>query len=217
MSDQPLVVARIRGSTDEAPRFTRSATIEELLANVEAHLPVDKVYILQPHPDGNGYSFREAGLIVLDILRDGLQRQVTQPYVPPAPYDHSQDVTNYDKTAMENYTPEGLKERYTPQGIPDQVRPNPTTSEGFVFGQDPEHAIAPKKTQQELLAERGLEVPPETKKKRKRKGKPTPSITEKDLDGPLPHPISQGSMRRVNSISTATQAEAMAASKQIFK
>lgn len=209
MTDQ-LVVARYRG-TQNAPKFTRPSTVDELLKEVVERIPVDLVYFLVPHPDGKGYSFREAGLVTLDILSEGYQHP-TPLLTPPAPFlSHSE--------------PAGINVKQTSPTLP-QPLDNPTDPSGYAFGQDLDLKLLPTKTQRELLAERGLELPPKSSKvapgspkKKRSKGKPTPSITEADIDasGPLLHPVSNGSRVEITSISQATQAEAAAASKQIFK
>lgn len=165
MPDQ-LVVARYKGET--SPRFTKSCTIQELLVGLVERLPVDMIYFVVPHPDGKGYSLREAGLITLDLQpAESQSLPVQQP--PP------------------------------PSSIPALT---PAHTLPFTFSDESLNFPRPK-SQAELLAERGLEQP-SSKPKRTRKRKPT-------TDENLPHPVSN-STRRVTSISTATPAEAEAAS-----
>lgn len=61
MTDHLLVARFKKGG------FSRTGTIQEVLQSLTDLLPVDNLYFLVPHPDGQGYSLREAGVAVIDI------------------------------------------------------------------------------------------------------------------------------------------------------
>lgn len=67
MTTQVKLVARFKDSTPESPRFTQTGTIEELIRHVNERLPVDVVYVVEPHADGLGFSLREAGTLIVTI------------------------------------------------------------------------------------------------------------------------------------------------------
>ena len=75
-----LVSARIPG---EKPRFTSVLEIEELLAAAQKTLPMDKVYIVQEGP--GGFSFREAGVLVVSFQAIGEVAPHSEPPVAPIP------------------------------------------------------------------------------------------------------------------------------------
>lgn len=61
-----LVIARIKRQ-DATLDFTRPRSVPDLMAELSKAVPVDKIYTFVPDPDGNGYSLREVGQVVLDI------------------------------------------------------------------------------------------------------------------------------------------------------
>ena len=174
-----LVVARFKGAPNETPRFTRTATIDELMKEVAASIPVDMIYFVVPHPDGKGFSLREAGLVILDVLQQD-EVKTPQPLVPPA---------------LEVVHQNGLISQDTRTMAPEIY---PMGSNGLDFK---------PKSQSELLAERGLEQAP---KSRKKSGK-APKRQREDL--PLPTTISKGGIVKTTGFRTATPAEAAAASQ----
>lgn len=62
MTDQPQFTARLRSG-----EFTRSTTAANLFSSLQQLLPVDKIYMLIPHPDGKGYELLEAGTLTVDF------------------------------------------------------------------------------------------------------------------------------------------------------
>lgn len=191
-------MARVR-RPDGSWHFTRSTSIGELAEEAAKHLPCDVIYSFVP--DGFGFSLQPVGVFTLDVKPfqpEDLQSPVRPQVKPPAPIE--------EEPVVIDDTPSGIKEVNPPQGIPDR----------FLF-----EGPIPTKTQQELLAERGLEIAPEKPevRRRTRKAKPAPSFTDADLpddDNELPRPVGRGQIQ-ITGISQATEAEAMAASKQIFK
>ena len=192
--DQPLVIVRLKKPKGDV--VFRSTTIPQLFEDLKALVPETVIYGLVP--DGSGYSLQPVGVVTLDVKTlqpEDLLGQVGPQVEPPAPPPIQEEVP----------APlEGIKAEYASQGIPDQAQ--------FLF-----EGPIPTKTQQELLTERGLEVPPDAPKKRTRKAKPVPSETDDDIDdSKLPNPTGRGQVQ-ITAFSNATPAEAEAASRQIFK
>lgn len=67
MTNDIQVVARFKGGDPVNPRFTKTASLKELMLEVMKALPVDMVYMVLPHQDGKGYSLRELGVLTADI------------------------------------------------------------------------------------------------------------------------------------------------------
>lgn len=209
----PLVVARFKPVEGQPLRFTASASPEELLASLEAKLPVDLIYGLIPFPDGKGYSLRELGLVALTVNSDVLPERAAA----PAPQAPTADRVTPGPAAppLPSHEPVQLK-------LPLEI---PAPSSGYSFSPNVEHA---PKSQGELLKERGLEQAPPTASRRpkvtRKRGKPAkalghagePSVTDADLppDSALPtvRNLRGANSRSVVAFTQATQAEAEAAS-----
>ncbi len=163
--DQLQVVASLKRGG-----FTKSGTIDEVLKAIEDILPVQQIFFVLPHPDGKGYSLREAGKLVLDIQASAdveavvPQEVLTASPTPPAPPTpisapqplYGQVVTNPIATP-------------TPQVIPPSNEPSVVLT-GNLLG------IGPIKSQRTIAIERGLEpprpvAPPPKARKRKAKVK----------------------------------------------
>lgn len=84
--------------------FTRSGEPTEVFKALMEMLPYDKIYFVDMHPDGKGYSLREAGTLVLDFTppegveisapaasapQEIVPQSLPQPPVPPTPYEEA--------------------------------------------------------------------------------------------------------------------------------
>lgn len=193
-----LVAGRLKGGDPLNPTFTKTVTLAELLLSITQRLPVDTIYYMVPHEDGRGYSMRECGTVVIDIIPSDegtTSREATKS--PKRPIAELPDAT------VANPSPQAADTAPTGHFEPMNERDD--------------LSIAPPKSQAQLLAERGLEQPlPSPKPKRKSKNKcksaakSDSSLEIKDED--LPNPVSRSS-RKVSSIRQATPQEAAAASK----
>lgn len=194
-------MARFKG--DGPLRFTRSSTAEQLTAELVKAIPVDMVYCVVPNPDGSGYSLREVGPVTLDILPSS--PNLVMPHTPPAFTAVEGDREDNDPQRLASSPPSqpATFVSHIPPVVSHQVDKDP-------FESDQPYRF-PVKSQAELLAERGIvETPPARSvatpaKKRSRKAKPAP------LDA-APRKVISNSTRQVTGFTTATPAEAAAAS-----
>lgn len=195
----PLVMGRIRGSDPKSPRFTASTTHQDLMAKLAEQLPVDLIYFVVPHPDGKGFSLREAGQVVLDIQvspdldmpLETVTPKPLQPPAPPAPTELAPTVAEIGQQLPQDYV----------FGVQAPNEPDP-----FKFERP--------RSQAELLKERGIEQPKvNLAPKKKTRGKSRAKALDDIPDDQLPNPVSLGGRVQTNHISTATQAEQAAASK----
>jgi hypothetical protein len=220
-----LVVARLRPRTpNEAPRFTRMGTTEELLTELQAMLPADTAYVVVPDPDGKGFSFREAFRIQLTVTPSvgqfwdaprGAVLVTPEPLTPPAsPMDFA-GVTDM----MRGESPQDATGRDAgPTPTLPMAEPVKFNSAGFER----------PRSQAELLAERGITepkvnlrpvkkvVPTPVRAAKGRKKYPAQDPNDKDdpsiPDDKLPSTRSLTPRRSVTKIRQATPAEAAAAS-----
>jgi len=212
------VVARFKGSSENGPRFTKTATLEELLTEVAKAIPVDMLYIVTPYPSGGGYSLHEIGLLTLDIrdpqgrpiATSSLSRPDPLPETPPA------------KTVQEP-----LGEEISIKPTPS-LPPPPKDAPQVILGQDTGFSFERPKSQAELLKERGIveprqrvgrtvadETPGEPEPPLRKKAKPGKLSKRKSKelsDDDLPH-VRSSSHTEIANIITATPAQAAAASK----
>lgn len=208
--------------------FSKSLPAKEAFVSLIDSLPFDKVYFVQPTDDG-GYTLREAGTLVVDIIPVVNAPTITVP----------QDERGPTQVNPPHSTP-------TPQA-PDAALPIPepvaqTRVEDVVFDND--FKFAKPKSQSELLKAAGvvepqkdmrpksvrklpaatIEVNGEDRPAPKRKGK-SPSVRKvvktseqvalagDDWDKDLPPPVRVGpSKTKVTGFRIATHAEAAAAS-----
>lgn len=218
MTEKIQVVARFKNSDPANPRFTKTASFEELYVEIAKTLPVDKVYIVATDPDGLGYSLREIGTITLDLLTiDNVSANEK-----PSPSLHSKQ-TMPSEPSIKPVIDRG--EDFVDKPIVDPSPP----PQPYAFGQAQERdalVFDKPRPQAELLAERGVQEPKvnkaskemlaeqraeregkKTSKSAKSKAKkPKSEQTESDplLDPNLPHPRSLGSKVRINKIVQAT-------------
>lgn len=203
-NDSPLVMARFKtghNSPSNLPRFTRAATIEELMMEVMKSLPVDLVYMMTPDKDGRGYGIREVGVITVDIV----------------PVEHvatAQEVTTSQEPGSPA-APTPLVKEEAPAPVRQSFAFESVEDRGFKFDTP--------KSQAELLKERGLEQPKAEAPGRKRRAKkakavvPARPISDDPNDNSwmqgLPTPPKSKGHVSVTGIRTATAAEAAAASQ----
>ena len=206
MTEIPLVVARLKGGDQDKPRFTATATVEQLFAELTERLPVDKIYFVYQHPDGLGYSLQEAGVVICHLLAEGLQR----PALPQSPLPLSPTLGGKEKIEPRaNMSPKEdvvAKDWYP---IEDLTHPEEDDTNPFKF-EEP-------KSQREL----GNEPPPPTQgqqamavskapKKTKTKA-PKTSTTSKlvdEEDDKLPNPVSRGTLKSTGfQVATPDQAQ----------
>lgn len=207
-NNETQIVGRFKDSPEGQPRFTRVGSPQELMVALMKTLPVDMIYVVVPHEDARGYSLREAGVLVLDVIPSenvkNASRQEDSIPAQPLPSPH-QESFNLESSFKESE--------------PSIVEHNIKTQDTFNFDKP--------KSQSELLAERGLEVKktvadvsPIKKakvKSRKKIAKKEPVISNDPNDDSwlkdLPPPVrSAGGKISIRSIRTATPAEALAAS-----
>lgn len=217
MTDTPtLFCARMKSGG-----FTRTAPAAEVFSSLQALLPVDKLFIVLPHPDGKGYELLEAGTIMVDFqATTAAPEQIgpqspSEPRLPPAP------IQTLAQTVAANSGPS--------EPVIEPPIANPTTPEGYRFEPD----TPPAKPQAVIAQEKGLidkvvDMSGQAKKKlRKANGKaktppPTPSETDQCSDDPndttwlqgVPPPVRVTSpgVASVTHITTATPEQAAAAS-----
>lgn len=108
MTNDIQVVARFKGGDPVNPRFTKTASLKELMLEVMKALPVDMVYMVLPHQDGKGYSLRELGVLTADIA-DEIAPLESQDLIPdvaqPAPIAPS-NVAQSEASAPSGATPQ---------------------------------------------------------------------------------------------------------------
>lgn len=191
MTTEPLFVARLKKGG-----FTRTGTVDEVMALLDQLMPIDMLYCLSPLPAGNGYALVEAGIPIIDIQTIGQNAnpKANTPSIPrvpdpisngplPSPRPPSRSEPISQSWAFEN-------------GLTDEP--------GFKFDKP--------KSQAELGNEPLPPSPP--KKEAKRKTKPKRAKKEKDIsDEDLPTTVSKGGTTKITHISTATPEQAERASK----
>lgn len=134
MTDQPQFTARLRSG-----EFTRSTSAANLFSSLQQLLPVDKIYMVLPHPDGKGYELLEAGTLTVDF-----QPAVTVP----------QSVEHQPLSELPATPP--LKPVEAPLGIAyGLVVPTPASTEIYPFTSD----VEPPRAQEVIAAEKGVDQP----------------------------------------------------------
>ncbi len=184
-------------------RLSRSGNAEEIMGMVQAGLPAQIMFTIEPSPDGKGLQLHEVGRFeVVFKPTVGVSQAVplgaTQPAAShPAPAE-------VKAPAPTEVTKLGTRPEIVAPPAPQQLTFLPVTE--------------PARSQSELLKERGLEQPP-TKKRKRSKGK-TPTIpyttsakTSADPDDLGPPPTAQPGTMTVTKIIKATPEEAAAASQ----
>ena len=199
MSDQ-LVVARFKNGG-----FTRTGTIQEVLSQLCQFIPVDAIYFLIPHPDGKGYSFREAGTVTLDIQESSqVESAANQEMVPPSPAPPAPPAS-ISLDSIDNIP--------GPLPTPSPQENGALKKEGYAFNEKSDFKFTPPKAQAELLKERGLEQPSAKRRGVKKTKKASKRGVVDTEDENLPIPPKGGGHTVATSFSKATPAESLAASK----
>ena len=210
MTEQLQIVARYRG-TETNPKFTKTTTIPELMSEIAKALPVDLIYFVLPHLDGQGYSLRQAGILVPHLVAPG--------EAEPEPEVRTPITAEFSTTPLPPPSP--VRDRSTlPPSLPADEEPIPTPDDDIVL-MEPDMTFPKPKSQTELLHAMGLELPPTPAPKRAaRKGKKVkgqPDIDpalgrQEEISASDPRLKARPGSTKITHIKAATPAEAKAAS-----
>lgn len=132
---EPLVIARLKATpNDQNPHFTRSGTVDELLASIEARIPVDIIYYLTPGPDGKSFALIEVGRLIVDIVPTEMHRERSQQKINdqsiPQPQPTGDSVQN---SHIERSGKVEMASQYSFSGLGDIGEPiKPKAKRGFM-------------------------------------------------------------------------------------
>lgn len=223
-TDKPnLLVGRIRTAPGEPPRFTKPMTADDLFDGLYRSQQVDKIYHIETVETELGYQqvLIEAGSIIITFLPIGESAE-SQAVGKP----QSTEPPVAAKTGPRIDEAPEARPVATPSKDNRNLTPSRSSNEEYKFGDAGLPPFPKPKSQGELLAERGLEQPkaktalkrqkgPKFKRKVSKATTPDDELSDAEFDAKYPAIRSKGGKAEITAIVEGSQADKIAASKNL--